>query len=91
MHIQAEESVENLIEFKRSGTLVQMGTDGFRTVEGTLESPVHKCTVQYNQVSLHKGANDNDHMMIHLDGDTGVGGFRGGVINGSDKRIKTQF
>ena len=27
-------------------------------------------------------------MMIHLDGDTGVGGFRGGVINGSDKRIK---
>jgi hypothetical protein len=88
MHIQAEESVENLIEFKRSGTLVQMGTDGFRTVEGTLETPVHKCTVQYNQVSLHKGANDNDHMMIHLDGDTGVGGFRGGVINGSDKRIK---
>lgn len=88
MHIQAEESVENLIEFKRSGTLVQMGTDGFRTVEGTLESPVHKCTVQYNHVSLHKGANDNDHMMIHLDGDTGVGGFRGGVINGSDKRIK---
>ncbi len=88
MHIQAEESVENLIEFKRSGTLVQMGTDGFRTVEGTLESPVHKCTVQYNQVSLHKGANDNDHMMIYLDGDTGVGGFRGGVINGSDKRIK---
>lgn len=88
MHIQTEESVENLIEFKRSGTLVQMGTDGFRTVEGTLESPVHKCTVQYNNVSLHKGANDNDHMMIHLDGDTGVGGFRGGVINGSDKRIK---
>jgi hypothetical protein len=88
MHIQTEESAENLIEFKRSGTLVQMGTDGFRTVEGTLESPVHKCTVQYNQVSLHKGANDNDHMMIHLDGDTGVGGFRGGVINGSDKRIK---
>lgn len=88
MHIQTEESVENLIEFKRSGTLVQMGTDGFRTVEGTLESPTHQCTVQYNQVSLHKGANDNDHMMIHLDGDTGVGGFRGGVINGSDKRIK---
>lgn len=88
MHIQAEESVENLIEFKRSGTLVQMGTDGFRTVEGTLESPVHECTVQYNHVSLHKGANDNDHMMIHLDGDTGVGVFRGGVINGSDKRIK---
>lgn len=88
MHIQAEESVENLIEFKRSGTLVQMGTDGFRTVEGTLESPVHECTVQYNHVSLHKGANDNDHMMIHLDGDTGVGGFRGGVIDGSDKRIK---
>jgi hypothetical protein len=91
VHVQTEESVENLIEFKRSGTLVQMGTDGFRTVEGTLESPVHKCTVQYNQVSLHKGANDNDHMMIHLDGDTGVGGFRGGVIDGSDRRMKNSI
>ena len=88
VHIDAAESTDNLVELKREGTLVQMGTDGFRTVEGTLESPVHQCTVQYNQVSLHKGANDNDHMMIHLDGDTGVGGFRGGVINGSDKRIK---
>lgn len=91
VHIQTEESVANLIEFKRSGTLVQMGTDGFRTVEGTLESPVHKCTVQYNQVSLHKGANDDDHMMIHLDGDTGVGGFRGGVIDGSDRRMKNSI
>lgn len=91
VHIQTEESVANLIEFKRSGTIIQMGTDGFRTVEGTLESPVHKCTVQYNQVSLHKGANDNDHMMIHLDGDTGVGGFRGGVIDGSDRRMKNSI
>ena len=26
--------------------------------------------------------------MINLDGDTGVAGFRGGVIDGSDKRMK---
>lgn len=88
MHIQAEESVENLIEFKRSGTLVQMGTDGFRTVEGTLESPNHQCVVQYNHISLNKGGTDTDHCMINLDGDTGVAGFRGGVIDGSDKRMK---
>lgn len=88
MHIQAEESVENLIEFKRSGTLVQMGTDGFRTVEGTLESPNHQCVVQYNHISLNKGGTDTDHCMINLDGDTGVAGFRGGIIDGSDERIK---
>lgn len=51
MHIQAEESVENLIEFKRSGTLVQMGTDGFRTVEGTLESQT--INVSFNIIISH--------------------------------------
>lgn len=88
VRIQAKESTANLIELKRSGTLVQMGTDGFRTVEGTLESPTHQCTVQYNQIALHKGGNDTDHAMIHLNGDNGTGGFRGGVIDGSDKRLK---
>ena len=88
IHIKTTKSTANIIELGRSDTLVQIGTDGFRTVEGTLESPTHQCTVQYNQVSLHKGANDDDHMMIHLDGDTGTGGFKGGIIDGSDKRMK---
>lgn len=88
VHIQTEESTANLIEFKRSGTCVQMGTDGFKAVEGTLESPNHQCVVQYNHISLNKGGTDTDHCMINLDGDTGVGGFRGGIIDGSDKRIK---
>lgn len=88
VHIQTEESTANLIEFKRSGTCVQMGTDGFKTVEGTLESPNHQCVVQYNHISLNKGGTDTDHCMINLDGDTGVAGFRGGVIDGSDKRMK---
>lgn len=88
VHIQAEESTANLIEFKRSGTCVQMGTDGFKAVEGTLESPNHQCVVQYNHISLNKGGTDTDHCMINLDGDTGVAGFRGGIIDGSDKRIK---
>lgn len=88
VHIQTEESTANLIEFKRSGTCVQMGTDGFKAVEGTLESPNHQCVVQYNHISLNKGGTDTDHCMISLDGDTGVAGFRGGIIDGSDKRIK---
>lgn len=88
VHIQTEESTANLIEFKRSGTCVQMGTDGFKTVEGTLESPNHQCVVQYNHISLNKGGTDTDHCMINLDGDIGTGGFRGGVIDGSDKRMK---
>lgn len=91
IHIKTTKSTANIIELGRSDTLVQIGTDGFRTVEGTLESPTHQCTVQYNQVSLHKGANDDDHMMIHLDGDTGVGGFRGGVIDGSDRKMKNSI
>lgn len=88
VHIQTEESTANLIEFKRSGTCVQMGTDGFKAVEGTLESPNHQCVVQYNHISLNKGGTDTDHCMINLDGDTGVAGFRGGIIDGSDERIK---
>ena len=88
IHIKTTKSTANIIELGRSDTLVQIGTDGFRTVEGTLESPTHQCTVQYNQVALHKGGNDNDHLMIHLNGDTGTGGFKGGIIDGSDKRMK---
>ena len=88
VHIEAEESTGNLIELKREGTLVQMGTDGFKTVEGTLESPNYQCVVQYNHISLNRGGTDMDHCMINLDGDTGVAGFRGGIIDGSDKRIK---
>lgn len=88
IHIKTTKSTANIIELGRSDTLVQIGTDGFRTVEGTLESPTHQCTVQYNQVALHTGGNDNDHLMIHLNGDTGTGGFKGGIIDGSDKRMK---
>ena len=88
IHIKTTKSTANIIELGRSDTLVQIGTDGFRTVEGKLESPTHQCTVQYNQVALHKGGNDNDHLMIHLNGDTGTGGFKGGIIDGSDKRMK---
>lgn len=88
IHIKTTKSTANIIELGRGDTLVQIGTDGFRTVEGTLESPTHQCTVQYNQVALHTGGNDNDHLMIHLNGDTGTGGFKGGIIDGSDKRMK---
>ena len=88
IHIKTTKSTANIIELGRSDTLVQIGTDGFRTVEGTLESPTHQCTVQYNQVALYTGGNDNDHLMIHLNGDTGTGGFKGGIIDGSDKRMK---
>ena len=88
IHIKTTKSTANIIELGRSDTLVQIGTDGFRTVEGKLESPTHQCTVQYNQVALHTGGNDNDHLMIHLNGDTGTGGFKGGIIDGSDKRMK---
>lgn len=87
IHISAAESVSNLIELKRTKTCVQMGTDGFRATEGTLLSPVHQCVVQYNGVRLYKNATAT----IELDGDTGIGGFRGGVIDGSDQRLKNSI
>ena len=84
VHISSQESAGNLIELKRPGTLVQMGTDGFRSTEGTIENPKHQCVVQYSQIRLSKDKTS----MIHLDADTGTGGFRGGVLDGSDKRMK---
>ena len=87
IHIVAGESVSNLIELKRTKTCVQMGTDGFRATEGMLLSPNHQCVVQYNGVRLYKGSTAT----IELDGSTGVGGFRGGVIDGSDQRMKNSI
>lgn len=87
IHISAAESVSNLIELKRAKTCVQMGTDGFRSTEGTILDPVHQCVVQYNGVRLYKNATAT----IELDGDTGIGGFRGGVIDGSDQRMKNSI
>jgi hypothetical protein len=37
VHIDAEESTDNLVELKREGTLVQMGTDGLRSAADTRE------------------------------------------------------
>lgn len=87
IHILAAESVSNLIELKRTKTCVQMGTDGFRATEGTLLNPNHQCVVQYNGVRLYK----NSTATIELDGSTGIGGFRGGVIDGSDQRMKNSI
>ncbi len=84
IHISSAEKAGNLIELKREETLVQMGTDGFRSTEGTLLEPAHQCVVQYSGIRLLK---DNT-STIYLDADAGTGGFRGGVLDGSDKRMK---
>ena len=49
VHIEAAESTDNLIEFKRSGTLVQMGTDGLRSVADTRE-----LAASYSAVSVRE-------------------------------------
>ncbi len=84
IHISSAEKAGNLIELKREGTVVQVGTDGFRSTEGTLLDPAHQCVVQYSGIRLLK---DNT-STIYLDADAGTGGFRGGVLDGSDKRMK---
>lgn len=47
VHIQAEEAVDNIIELKRSGTDVAMGTDGVRAQADTREA-----IFQYSQVTV---------------------------------------
>ena len=48
VHIVAEESVDNLIEFKREGSCAQMGTDGMRSVDSARDAvfKYSDCTVR---------------------------------------------
>lgn len=47
VHIDATESTDNLVELKREGTLVQMGTDGLRSAADTRE-----LTASYSDVTV---------------------------------------
>lgn len=79
VHIEAAESTDNLIEFKRSGTLVQIGTDGLRSVADTRE-----LTASYSAVSVRDTSANTIAQMLS----TGKGISSYGWESYSDKRLK---
>lgn len=79
VHIEADESTSNLIEFKREGTLVQMGTDGLRSVADTRE-----LTASYSAVAVRDTSANTVAQMLS----SGKGISSYGWESYSDKRLK---
>lgn len=79
VHIEADESTANLVELKREGTLVQMGTDGLRSVADTRE-----LTASYSAVVVRDTAANTIAQMLS----TGKGISSYGWESYSDKRLK---
>lgn len=79
VHIEAAESTDNLIELKRSETLVQIGTDGLKSVADTRE-----LTASYSAVSVRDTSANTIAQMLS----TGKGISSYGWESYSDKRLK---
>lgn len=79
VHIEAAESTDNLIEFKRSGTLVQIGTDGLRSAADTRE-----LTASYSDVTVRDTSANTIAQMLS----SGKGISSYGWESYSDKRLK---
>lgn len=79
VHIEAAESTDNLIELKRYGTLVQIGTDGLKSVADTRE-----LTASYSAVAVRDTSANTIAQMLS----TGKGISSYGWESYSDKRLK---
>ena len=79
VHFDATESTDNLVELKREGTLVQMGTDGLKSVADTRE-----LTASYSAVSVRDTSANTIAQMLS----TGKGISSYGWESYSDKRLK---
>lgn len=79
VHIDATESTDNLVELKREGTLVQMGTDGLKSVADT-----RVLTASYSAVAVRDTSANTIAQMLS----TGKGISSYGWESYSDKRLK---
>ena len=79
VHIDATESTDNLVELKREGTLVQMGTDGLKSGADTRE-----LTASYSAVAVRDTSANTIAQMLS----TGKGISSYGWESYSDKRLK---
>ena len=88
IHIETTESVDNIIQLKRSGTLVKMGNDGMSAAADT-----RLATFQYSNITVQDsaGAKDKDGNNITtvaqlLSSGKGISSY--GWENYSDRRLK---
>lgn len=79
VHIDATESTDNLVELKREGTLVQMGTDGLRSAADTRE-----LMASYSDVTVRDTSANTIAQMLS----SGKGISSYGWESYSDKRLK---
>ena len=79
VHIDAAESTDNLVELKREGTLVQMGTDGLKSAADTRE-----LTASYSDVTVRDTSANTIAQMLS----SGKGISSYGWESYSDKRLK---
>lgn len=82
--VEASESVGNLIELKRSGTVVQMGTDGVRAVAGEKTAKF-----QYSEISVLNGSSSSGLIAKLQDNGYGVSSY--GWESYSDRRLKNSI
>lgn len=81
IHIETEESVENIIQLSRPGTLVQMGNDGVRATSDTREG-----VFQYSQIGVTNHSSSGDLIARLNDDGTGISSL--GWNSYSDRRLK---
>ena len=79
VHIEASESIDNLIELKRSGTDVAMGTDGLRARADTREA-----VFQYSNITVQNASSGSIAQMLS----TGYGICSYEWQTYSDRRLK---
>ena len=79
VHIDATESTDNLVELKREGTLVQIGTDGLKSAADTRE-----LTASYSAVAVRDTSANTIAQMLS----SGKGISSYGWESYSDKRLK---
>lgn len=81
IHIEAEESVENIIQLGRQDTLVQMGTDGVKATADTREA-----IFQYSQIGITNNSSSGGLIARLNDDGTGISSL--GWNSYSDRRLK---
>ena len=81
IHIETEESVENIIQLSRPGTLVQMGNDGVRATSDTREG-----VFQYSQIGVTNQSSSGALIARLNDDGTGISSL--GWNSYSDRRLK---
>lgn len=81
IHIETTESVDNIIQLQRNGTLVKMGNDGMLATDKT-----RTAIFQYSQIGIAKNSGSGEIIARLTDNGKGISSY--GWDSYSDKRLK---